>query len=170
MTNLLGLDPDFLQDLASYEIRPVRSTRSKVPNEVVVIFPDVDTRDSVRRSASNLAGNTGAGIRLEIPEFLRQNHRALESLCYMLKQKNPTLKRNIKFDDDALDLVLDIKKNDSSPWQKIRPKQAIEAKRLRAEPSREEGCELDSDAITTMLSEAGQDGSPGADDDQDMDP
>ena len=59
MTNLLGLDPDFLQDLASYEIRPVRSTRSKVPNEVVVIFPDVDTRDSVRRSASNLAGNTG---------------------------------------------------------------------------------------------------------------
>ena len=87
----------------------------------------------------------------------------------MLKQKNPTLKRNIKFDDDSLDLVLDIKKNDVAPWQKIRPQQAIEAKRSRAEPSREEGSELDTDAITSMLSEAGPTGSnPPGDDDEDM--
>ena len=90
-------------------------------------------------------------MRLEIPETLRPNLRALESMSYLLKQSNPTLKRIIKYDDEVMDLVMDVKLNESAPWKKIRPEQAIQAKKNRAIPSREDQVELDSDAIQTFL-------------------
>ena len=148
----LGLDDDLVAEVPSFDIRSVRSTKSKVAHEVVVVFPDVDTRDMVRRSASNLAGHKDKGVRLEIPEFLRPSLRALESLSYMLKQSNPSLKRNVKFDDEVLDLVMDVRINESAPWRKIRPAQALEAKKGRADPSREESTELAPAEIQAFMS------------------
>ena len=121
-------------------------------DEVIVLFPDVDTRDIVRRAASNLAGMPNAGIRLEVPEFLRPSLRALESTSFLLKKKFPTLKRHVKFDDEVLDLVMDLKMTPDAQWQKMRPAQAIEAKKGQVEPSRESAVELDSAAITSFLS------------------
>ena len=101
-----------------------------------------------------MAGVTTAGIRLEIPEFLRPSLRALESTSILLKQNNPHLKRNIKYDDDVMDLVMDVRLTPISQWKKIRPDQASEAKKGRATPSREDSLELDSGAIQAMLSES----------------
>ena len=128
----------------------MRSSKSKITNKVVVVFPEVDLRDAVRAAAYNLAGASNAGIRLEIPEFLRQSLRALESTIYLLKQKHPGLKRNVKFDDGVMDLVMDIKIDVNSPWTKMRPDQALEATKGRAEPSREGSTEMDSTAIASI--------------------
>ena len=116
-----------------------------------MVFPDVDVRDAVRSAAYNLAGASSAGIRLEIQEFLRQSLRAFESIAYLLKQKHPGLKRNVKFDDSAMNLVMDIKLDATSAWKKMRPDQFLEANKGRAEPSREGTSELDSAAISSML-------------------
>ena len=116
-----------------------------------MVFPDLDIRDAVRAAAYNLAGASNAGIRLEIPESLRQSLRALESIAYLLKQKHPGLKRNVKFDDSTMNLVMDFKLDATSQWKKMRPDQALEASKGRAEPSREGSSELDSKAIASML-------------------
>ena len=73
----LKIDDDIIARIDQFEVRGVRSSKSKITNEVVVVFPDVDLRDAVRAAAYNLAGASNAGIRLEIPEFLRQSLRAL---------------------------------------------------------------------------------------------
>ena len=75
-------------------------------------------------------------------------------MSYLLKQSNPTLKRNIKFDDEVMDLVMDVKLNEDAPWRKIRPEQAIQAKKNWAAPSREDQVELDSDAIQSFLTQS----------------
>ena len=61
LADSLGLEEAFTREVDAYQVRPVRSTKSKIPHEATVLFPDVETRDSVRSAASNLAGNAGAG-------------------------------------------------------------------------------------------------------------
>ena len=73
----LMLDDDIVATVPQLEIRGVRSTKSKIVDEVIVVFPDLDIRDAVRAAAYNLAGASSAGIRLEIPESLRQSLRAV---------------------------------------------------------------------------------------------
>ena len=90
----------------------------------------------------------------EIPESLRPSLRALESMSYLLKQSNPSLKRNIKYDDEVMDLVMDIKLNESTPWWKIRPEQAMDTKKNRAMPSQEDQVELNSATLQTFLAQA----------------
>ena len=104
----LDMDPDICEEIDSYEVRRVRSARGRVENEICVTFPNVETRDAVRAMAPNMAGKK-MGMRLEIPEYLRPSLRALESMSYMMKQSNPQLKRNIKFDDERMDLVMDVR-------------------------------------------------------------
>ena len=58
---------------------------NKHADEAVVRFPDVGTRDVVRSLAFSLAGHN-AGMRLEIPNSLRSNLRALESVSFNLKK------------------------------------------------------------------------------------
>ena len=151
LTDELNMDPDICEEIDGFDVRRVRSARGRVDNEVCVVFPDIETRDSVRAAAPNLAGKK-MGMRLEIPEYLRPNLRALESMSYMMKQSNPQLKRNVKFDDEVMDLVMDIRTSPDGPWRKLRPDQAMEAKKNRAAPSREQAGELDSDAIQSLLS------------------
>ena len=50
-----------------------------------------------------------------------------------------------------MDLIMDVKLNESAPWRKIRPEQAAEAKKNRVVPSREDEVELDSAAIQNFL-------------------
>ena len=87
----------------------------KTRYEVCVRFADVETRDTVRSAAHNLAGMSDTGMRLEIPEHLRQSLRALEKVSFNLKKKNPSMKWNVKFDDGVMDLVLDVKLDDDAP-------------------------------------------------------
>ena len=80
--------------------------RAKIRNEVIAIFSS-KVRDTVNRAARELAGDVGAGIRLEILGFLQSSLKALEAVSFALKQKHPKMRRNVKFDDIEMDLVLD---------------------------------------------------------------
>ena len=108
--------------------RPIPFTsRSKLKHEAVVTFSTVEVRDIVRRAAKELAGSPEVGIRLEIPQFLQPSLKPLEAVSYSLKKKFPNTRRNIKFDDGRLDLVLDFCTDPSDvdqPWRKVRPDQA----------------------------------------------
>ena len=90
----------------------------------------------MRAAAPKLAGMKDAGIRLEVPEFLRPSLRSLESTTFLLKKAHLGLKRNLKFDDEVMDLVMDVRLAENSSWKKIRPGEAAEARKGRATPSR----------------------------------
>ena len=126
----LRMGEDVITDAEDCHIARVPANRNSViKNEVVVEFLTVDLRDLVRKSAFNLAGDKGSGIRLEVPHHLMKNFKALESASYKLKQKYKGLKRNIKFDDERCDLVLEFKLHDSGPWKRLHPDQAKEIQR-----------------------------------------
>ena len=117
----------------------------------MVLFPDIETRDAVRAAASNLSGHPEAGLRLEIPDFLRPALRSLESVSYSLKSSNPQMKRNVKFDNENLDLVMDIKLAEGDHWRKIRPSEAKEAKKGQILPSREGGSEINVGDLQALM-------------------
>ena len=104
---------------------------SKINGEVSVLFATVEVRDAVRRAAKELAGDPGAGIRLEIPQNLQPSLKALEAISYSLKQKNGKVKRNIKFDDADMDLVLDfnIDPEGNGTWKRVTADQAKKMKK-----------------------------------------
>ena len=126
------------------------SDKPKDQDEAIVRFPDVSTRDMIRSAAFNLAGRR-AGIRLEIPDKLRPSLRALESVAFNLKKTNPGMKRNIKFDDEVLDLVMDVKMQDHGEWKKIRPGQAMKARTVRRE-SEDAAEEMSADELGAFMS------------------
>ena len=122
----LKLGEDVLQDAEDCQVRRVpKSKGSTISNEAVVRFPTVDLRDVVRGAAYNLAGDNGSGIRLEIAHHLMNNFKALSNASYKLRQKYNKCKRNIKYDDEVCDLVLEFKTNpDGGHWRRLRPEQA----------------------------------------------
>ena len=119
---------------------------------MVVRFPDVAMRDAVRSAAFNLAGKK-AGIRLEIPDALRPSLKALESTAYHLKQSNPGMKRNVKFDDEVQNLVMDVKLDEDGTWRKIRPAQAQAARAVSGADNG--GEEMGLDELQTFMSFGG---------------
>ena len=60
------------------------------------------------------------------------------------------MKRNVKFDDEVQDLVMDIKLDDDSTWRKIRPAQA-QAARVTSGAA-DEGEEMRADELQTFMS------------------
>ena len=119
----LKLEGSFLASMGNISVVTVPfTTRSKIKEEVIVTFGTVEIRDIVRRAAKELGGDPGAGVRLEIPQFLQSSLKALESVSFALKKKHPNTRRNIKFDDERMDLVLDFclePSEDDARWRKI---------------------------------------------------
>ena len=99
---------------------------SKTSGEVIAIFATVEVRDVVRRAAKELGGCPDSGIRLEILVSLKPSLKVLESLSYSLKVNNKDIKRSIKFDDTAMDLVLDFNTDPSNggTWKRVTATQA----------------------------------------------
>ena len=126
LINELLLDQQHAVDL-EFEVRRVGTGRNRDPasrgikDEVLVRFASARTRDDVRSFAKNLE-RRGRGLRLEVPDHLWPSFRVLQRVAYELKQKNPDLKRNVLFDDDNLDLKLDVCIN--SEWKTIYPEGA----------------------------------------------
>lgn len=74
------------------------SRRSKIQNEVMIRLKTVKERDYVQSFAPNLIGNSGAGIRLDIPEHLQGTFKLLEGHANRLKARyKEGVKRSIKF-------------------------------------------------------------------------
>ena len=129
LTHKLRLGEDVLSDTGDCSIRKIPAghrNQGNINNEVTVEFPSIELRDVVRAAAYNLAGHPGAGIRLEVPHHLMANFKALNSAAYKLKTRYSGCKRNIKYDDELCDLVLDFKTDEDSGWKRIRPSQAKE--------------------------------------------
>ena len=63
-------------------------------------------------------------MRLQIPDNLQKDFKALMSMAYELKQKNKELKRNVKFDEESLGLFMDVQMKKDDDWKRIRPRQA----------------------------------------------
>ena len=99
-------------------------TASKIKKEFIVTFESSEARDLVRAAAYNLTGEPGWGMRLHIPGHPEPNFKVLENLSYLLKKKHQSLRRNIKFDEPNMDLMLDFQVRDGEPRRTVRPEQA----------------------------------------------
>ena len=143
----LRLSTSFLADMGEISIKRVAAgPRSKIKEEVIVVFSSVDVRDAVRGAARELAGVPEADMRLEIPHFLQGSLKALEAVSYNLKKKHPGIRRNIKFDDGEMDLVLDFCTNPDDS-------DAAQAKLLKKTIGKKSGktVEVTSDELEQML-------------------
>ena len=128
LTDKLKLPADFLDTIGPITVQRHYDPRSKTKDEVLVVFSNRETRDAVRAAAPKLAGlGNAAGIRMQIPGHLLTNFKALENLGYQMRQVKPGLRRVIKFDDENLGVVMDVKVDDQ--WKRIKPADAINAKK-----------------------------------------
>ena len=118
-----------------FTVQPIESRRdSAIKDQVVVTFDDSRTRDEVKSKTTNLRGSDkGVGCQLEPPDHLRGQYAAFQNLAFCLKKKNPELKRNIKFDDRELSLIMDIKTDEG--WKTIEYQAARDLLRRRTQRS-----------------------------------
>ena len=126
-----------------------------IHSEHVVTFQTKEFRDLVRSSAQKLSllpPNT-AGLRLEIPDFLQNNFKVLQNAGYQIKKKSQGARRNVIFDDEDLDLALDVRVDDQGDWQRIRP---AEARAAGARPGKGTSARrsLDAASISSMMGSA----------------
>ena len=151
----LGMPYQVVDNLGPLEIAPASGNgKGRIQREFVVTFENKEERDRVRSNASKLAllPKDTAGIRLKLPDFLQSTFNVLQNAAYQIKKKNPAAKRNILFDDNNLNLALDVKVNDASEWKRILPD---DARAAGARPGRgPNGREnLDAASISSMMSE-----------------
>ena len=126
MLDNLKMDRSTVDSLGEFAVSLVpHGPKTKHKKEAIVRFHTVEARDIVRGSAANLAGSgPDVGVRLEVPNHLRPAMKALQSLSYNLKQKHTGARRNVLFDDDSLNLVLDFSLGDGQPWKRVTAEQA----------------------------------------------
>ena len=115
------------------EVKTVRvpfGKKTKFKQEMVITFATVEARDVVRGAAVNLGVHgPEVGMRLEIPNHLRRSMRILQTASFSMKQKNPAAKRNVLFDDESMDLVLDFCLREGEAWRRMNVRQAASATR-----------------------------------------
>ena len=127
LTDKLGFTEQDVKDMSPFNVTKHMDPRSKATNEVVVHFPNSGVTDTVKAAAPRLAPlGRAAGIRLHIPGYLLNNFKLLENLGYRMRTVNADVRRVIKFDDENLGLVMDVKVDGT--WRRVRPADALAAK------------------------------------------
>ena len=97
-----------------------QARRSRIQDEVRVVFSTSKERDLVQSYAVNLAKSNGkAGIRMELPEHLRGLFKLFEAHGASLRQRFPGLRRSIKYDDVSQSLCMDVKMPEKDKWHRI---------------------------------------------------
>ena len=107
--------------------RRIKSTRrSNITDEVLVSFASVRARDLVQSYARNLEqwtddkGKPTAGLRMEIPDRLLGDHKALEQYGHAMKLKHKDgFRRHIKMDDSGLCLYMDVYLPKQKQWVRV---------------------------------------------------
>ena len=106
-------------------------TNSKSYLEILITFADHYERDFYYSKAKNLAGyrnaegDPTAGIRLDVPPYLMGTFKLLGDHGYEIRAANGVdTKRYIKYDDENLSLILEIRLPGQTKWIRIRPDQA----------------------------------------------
>ena len=120
----LGLTDGRIRSLGGIEVSSMPGKLSRERREVLATFETREDRDSVKVNGVNLAGQREVGMSLHVPGYLMDNLVALNGLGYAIKQKNPDVKRSVKFDDQKRDLYLDI--CISGQWKRVTPAEAKE--------------------------------------------
>ena len=93
--------------------------RSKIKDKVLVRFSNSQERDVAQSYATNLADAGGeAGLRLEIPDYLRRLFRLYEAHAAALRAKYGDVRRAVRFDDINKSLYMDVKL-ESTDWHRI---------------------------------------------------
>ena len=126
LTNKLNLPPAQVEDFGPLSVRRIVEPRSKIESEALVEFVSSSIRDTVKSMGYRLEGQK-AGIRIEIPNFLKSDFHVLQNLSYRLKLSNKEMKRSVKFDEDNYGLMLDVQLP-GQDWTRIRPDQARAAR------------------------------------------
>ena len=99
--------------------RVIQPRRSKISKEVLVRFSSSQSRDVAQSYAANLADFTGtAGLRLDVPDYLRGLFRKFESHGAALRSKYGAVKRSIRFDDENRSLFMDVKL-ENTQWHRL---------------------------------------------------
>ena len=98
--------------------------RSKIKDEVLVVFSSVRVRNMVASYTSNLAEWKGSvppiNFRMEFPDHLAGVFKTLDSYGHVLKGKlGKTTRRNIKFDDTKKTLYMDICPHNEKEWLRV---------------------------------------------------
>ena len=120
-------------------------------DEVCVIFESKQVRDRVKVQGPNLANyRDEAGMRLQIPDNLQKDFKALMTMAYDMKRTNKDLRRNIKFDQDCLNLFMDVQTEKEGDWKRIRPQQAYNILRRRKTDGNGPA-DMDDDEIRSLL-------------------
>ena len=89
-------------------------------NQVLVTFDSVRDRDEVKSAAKNLAGtDRTVGVHLDPPDHLRSHFQTFQAAAYQMKRKHKSLKRNVRFKDVELCLVMDFKIDGNADWRTI---------------------------------------------------
>ena len=153
----LKMDGSFVEEeLGEVTIKPCRDSRSRAKKEMIVIFESKQVRDEIKAHAHNLASGRGAGeeagMRLHVPDHLQRDFKVLMNLAYDMKRNNPSLRRNVKFDEESLGLFMDIQTREDGDWKRIRPEQARKTVRNRSRPG---PVEMDETDIQSVLGETG---------------
>ena len=123
----LKFDDEFLRDMGEIAVKRVAAgPRAKIKGEVIAVFATNQIRDDIKAAARELAGDVDSGIRLEVPASLQANLKALEAVSFNMKKNYPNLKRNVRFDDEAMDLILHFcpDPDTTEHWRRLRPDQA----------------------------------------------
>ena len=103
-------------------IHQQQARRSKIHHEMLVISDCVQSRDAIQSYAPNLADTGGAaGLRLDVPDFLRGTFRQFEAHGAALRAKFGVVKRSIRFDDVTRSLLMDVKL-EHTQWHRITAK------------------------------------------------
>ena len=134
MTEHLHLDSSFMDALGPIVTQRVPSgPAAKFKDEVIVTYHSTEVRDAVKSAARNLAGKgPDYGVRLEVPNHLKTNLNALQAASYQIKTKHPNARRNVLFEGDSMDLVLDFRLDEGRPWNRMSSSQAKLRKKKRA--------------------------------------
>lgn len=106
--------------------RPEVPSGPGAKREVVIVFKQTQSRDSVMGASAKLApfidgaGRPTAGIRLEIPASLRQQFGLLFRYGQALRARHGAgFRRHIKFDDLDKALFLNVKLPGDEAWSKV---------------------------------------------------
>ena len=154
----LAMDETFLnEDMGHLVVKRHMERRQRNKDEVCVEFETKQIRDMVKAQGPNLANyREEAGMRLQIPDNLQKDFKALMAVAYDMKKTNKEVRRNVKFDEEGLGLFMDIQTEKDGDWKRIRPQQAYKALGARA-TSRGGPAEMEEDGIRTLLETADDD-------------
>lgn len=152
LNDKLKISDEQIKELGKISFKWMKEPAAKARREVLCTFETKEARDIVKAAGRNLAGLGGeVGLRAQFPGFLMDTFRMFESIAYHLRSGDPDIRRAVKYDDSAFDLVMDVKLGNE--WKRIRSDEA--RKTLSENPQLRRGPEeISAGSLSELLSKS----------------